>query len=198
MRVILVGAPDTGKSNLAQELHQALKARDVILVVSGSSNDYMATFGKAVGLLADYRVELSLAVRRAMAMSDIGNAIFEGTLLDNVAHAAAKYKRLLEDGGDEEVAYTQWLTMTLCAKMVRDTWKSDYIIYIHPSDAEPFKADVNEGLLTMLRELNLDYDYDVYEDDLRDETMSATIVDKIAEEICERAREKGTDQQTNE
>jgi hypothetical protein len=183
MRIVLVGAPGTGKDVFSNDLHQALKDKGFVLPIAGSSNDYMAHYGKAVGALADYRIELSLAVRRAISMQDLENAIFEGSLLDSVAYSAARYKRLIdEDLVDDQVGYTWWLTMSLITSMLRDTFRADHVIYIKPANANEFKADINEALLAVMKELKIEY-REVYEDQLQDEESSAKLVEELIKEF---------------
>jgi hypothetical protein len=183
MRIVIAGAPGVGKNELAVELQSELKKRGHSLPIAGSSNDYMATFGKAVGVLADYRVEMSLAVRRAFMMDQ--PAIFEGSLLDSGAHAAAKYKILFDQkAGSEEELYTWWLTLQIISCMIRDTFSSDYLIYITPTDElEGYVDYIDEALFYFLGESGNVF-VGIPQSDLQSENRTA-IIEGIVNDIID-------------
>jgi hypothetical protein len=154
MRFVLVGAPDTGKAKIIREVSERSTHR-----VSYSDSMYSSQADYAVGYLADYRMELALAVERVFqAADDLGinsHVIYSHSLLDNVAYSAIRLISL-RDGGASEYTLEKWRALvTIIAVMCRESFKSDHIFFLHSDDEE--QATLENALLTVLDSFNLDF-----------------------------------------
>src|SRR5579864_6164392 len=84
MRFILVGAPGVNKGKLARSVAKNKKLKYVSGLTVPSEH--------AVGVLADYRVELKLATDRCFAtISATEDSIFEHSLIDSLAYSSYRF-----------------------------------------------------------------------------------------------------------
>lgn len=192
MNIVLVGVPGLGKGQLAQDLHMVLKDEHDIVLPVVPADDYMATFDKAVGALADYRVELSLAVRRAFAMNEYEAAIYEASLINNVAYAALRYRRAFEDGSqDDDSIFKWWLTLQTSAAMLLDTFKENaHVFFIEDEPQEEFNKELQEALVAVMQQIDLEYTT-VNAFDLIHEELAATLVTDLLKGTDDPGQETG-------
>lgn len=199
MNIVIVGVPGVGKGQLASDLHAALKKNHDIVLPVVESDDYMGHFGKAVGHLADYRIELNMAARRAVAMNDYKGAIYEVSLIDSVAYAICRYRDLLERASDEEDAYRWWLVSQTTAAMLRDTFKADHILYVPGFPEDGFYKDLQEAFEAIFEEFELtpialepeDMLYEELSAKLSEDFVSAKLSEDFVKELNEREENSG-------
>lgn len=180
MNIVLVGVPGIGKGQLAQDIHVTLKdEHDTVLPVV-PADDYMATFDKAVGALADYRVELSLAIRRAFAMNEYKEAIYEASLINSVSHAALRYRRGLEDGTmSPDDLFKWWLVLHTTAAMLLDTFKADAkVVYVKAETETDWDEELQEAFEAVMAQADIEYTtVDAF--DLIHEGFAATLIEDL-------------------
>lgn len=134
MRFVLVGAPGTNKGKISRSLSRSLG----LFVHSGMT----IPDGIAVGTLADYRVEIKLAVDRAFAMQAVGvPTIYEHTLIDSLAYASLRFMDMRDLNNVDEYTQEKWATVTaIVGAMVRDTFRYDHVFVIEGGDDDLQKA----------------------------------------------------------
>lgn len=155
MRVVLCGAKGAGKSEL-------LKALEAPNIKKWEAGEYAPTLvpnqldGKygdwTLDRLADYRVELQLALDRATDQEQEG--IFESSLIDSVAYAATRLSYIINDGIGTDDDQARWeIVVHASARMLRDSVLPDAIIYVPGSDEEPFYEELEDALVATVWEL---------------------------------------------
>lgn len=148
-KIWLAGAKGAGKSEL-------LKALEGVSVQKWATGEYFPTMipnqldeGKygdwTLDRLADYRVELQLALDRSTEMEPQG--IFESSLLDNVSYAAVRLSYILNDetGTDDDQA--RWeIVLHATSRMVRDSELPDAVVFLPGHAEEEFYERLEEAI----------------------------------------------------
>lgn len=163
MRIVLVGAPDTGKEKLANELSQILSCPyDAGLSAADISWNTLDFKGYELGLNADYRVEVKLAVDRAFSIQaydrQVWHVVYSHTLLDSVAYSTLRMISFQEKESSQYIVDKWMFTTGVIGAMMRDTFKADHIFFLPGGDEEIEKA------LQMILDMN-DLEYTVLDDD---------------------------------
>lgn len=152
MRIILVGAPGSGKAKAVE----AVLAVDTVEVV-GDFDELSMAYDVQIGDLADYRTEIALAGDRALQGSRDG--FFTYSLLDSVAHIAVRLNRILRTEAASQDAKTRWLlTAHLVTTMLVDTFKADHVLYLPGNDGTDHSRKIEEALLELMDEMDIPYD----------------------------------------
>jgi len=148
MKVVLVGAPGTGKNELLCELVKRYK-----LSPWRSPN---ALLDQVVGQLADYRTELRLAISRAQNPT---HDLYDHSLIDSVAYTSTRYMNMLNNGTVSDEELFRWMmTFHMAALLLRDSFKADKVVFIPGNDGESFSKQIEEALLETLKQLKIEYD----------------------------------------
>jgi hypothetical protein len=155
-----------------------------------------ATSREAVGQLADYRKELSIAVSRAIYPSrldlNVEYSVFPLSLIDSFAYATVRYKTLLEQGiVTDEVLDTWWLTLSMISCMYRDSFKADKVYRVFNSSLSEEDDDCDLYFNSLLEEafdaiLDVDHltvDQVIDTGSLQSEEDYATIGKSLLEDI---------------
>jgi len=157
MRIVLVGAPDSGKNDFwVKELSNYIK-----LYPSAPVEDLMVDFfpkssahRPAIGPLTDYRTELLLASYRANEMVLQDNRIFTHSPLDNIAYAMTIVAFQVEN----ETVSSQWIgCFDFFPILFQDSWKSDLTIYLPYEGDDIFYQKVDENLKFLLKNYGIVY-----------------------------------------
>jgi hypothetical protein len=153
MRVVLVGAPDSGKNSVAQELIK----QNLVQKSLGHPVEILDPYLEvAVGELADYRVEVLLAARRAFLQAE-EDVVFTHTSVDNIAYAAQRASTLLHiDEGSPEAA-TAAAVLKLVADMFIDSFRGDVIIFLTGNDGTEYGQELENLLEYALDDFNIDH-----------------------------------------
>lgn len=127
MRIIIVSAPDRKKVELAQRV----KGNAPHMSVFSTRQD---PDGPALGSMADYRMELTLAVERMNNILNEDFSIHTGSLLDTIAHSSVNYTNEVDTTNED--AAKLFLTAHLASAMLRDSLKHDYVFFVRGSNDE--------------------------------------------------------------
>jgi hypothetical protein len=157
MRIVLVGAPGSGKEDLANAILAALVERGTPGIGPvGDAQEIVSSMGYAVGPIADYRTELLVAVDRAFEMTVLGDdidAVYTGTLLDNVAHTLVILSAGINSGAFSQGEALRWdLTSQLAYGMMIDSFKADHVFFLGGGE-----SDLAEFYPELLSQVQVDY-----------------------------------------
>ena len=108
-------------------------------------------------------MELSLACERAFElMYDLGKlsgqdynvALFESSLIDSCAYAAMRVALMINEGTtDDDDELLGWnLVMHMCARMLRDSFTADAIIFVPGNDGTYFSEQLELALEAVVNE----------------------------------------------
>ena len=132
--VALLGAPETGKSELAIGLHGRLDGYCVIDKYAKRVSDHMDV---AVGLWAPYLVNSVIATRRLqdeLAAQRRGlNYISVGTVLDTIVYQSVHSSRIAVQ--DEHQIHRAQVMMAWLGTIMYDQWNYEHIFYL------PYQGD---------------------------------------------------------
>lgn len=149
MRIVLVGAKDSGKRELANKLQEKLGDYKI----TPSVEDFTDPF--AIGPLADYRTELTIAIDRVYNRY-IDNLIQVNSLIDSFAYSATRLMSVLES--DNRLDITRWLlTNQLIVLLIRDSFETDVILFLESDPKDIFDQKINGILKEELNQLNVSY-----------------------------------------
>lgn len=169
MRIILIGSPDSNKRKIAFEIQERLP---YLRIMGFPTPLWRDDREYALGELADYRAEIFLLGERALSAFN-KDAIFTHTVLDSLAHIAARIHIKSEYNLDDE----KWFDLLLIAgATVRDSLIYDVAIFINSDPENYFDQCVLEAHQYTLKELGIDSikissepDYDKLIDDIEHE-----------------------------
>jgi nicotinamide riboside kinase len=162
MRIGLVGAPESGKSDLAIALAAALKDKGVVMVVDDYVEQITDRSDTALGSMATYLGNLQVAVGRMefenKALEDSPDVLITcGTIIDTIVYNALhhmvhlstrrKDQRILDHYYERADASTK-----LLALMMADTWKYDHVFYLPLSeDGQDWYKEIDKELAPAIR-----------------------------------------------
>jgi hypothetical protein len=148
-KIILVGKPGRGKS-LA-----ATRWPDYKLYEAQHVNNY------ALGELADYRLELLLATERMLLHLNDQDIVMTTSLVDSVAYPLTRIVGMSNSGSVSAMELDRW-TCTVATNLLifRDSFESTkvYTLFDEPAKTGDFYDDLEDNLLTVLKEYNIDYE----------------------------------------
>lgn len=131
MKIAVLGAPGSGKSDFAHELAELLQDPEEsgmsYLVLDGLVEDLRLTTGQEYGMLGNHIDDLQVVFKRLEWESawSVRSSITVGTVLDSSAHNFAR----VEHVSDSEVPLTQIKLQAIAATfgmLYTDTWDYDY------------------------------------------------------------------------
>lgn len=147
MKIILVGAPGSGKRTKGRELRDALNVElyDVMGDLYGELQ---------LGDLSDYRTEVTIATDR-LALEE---GIHTHSLIDSLAYATARLHRMLDLKNVSDDQIMRWHAATaVIALMFVDSFKSDLIFFLDGNDRSEFGKTLEFALKSILEESNLSF-----------------------------------------
>lgn len=121
--LFLVGAPGTNKAQIAQ----ALLARFIPKLAMKDEHLDETTY--ALGSVADYRVELKLALERSLERPS-GATIYTHSVLDNLAYLTFAISRYQMGTVSQETAQRAVLAWTLAGLILTDSFKHDHVFFL--------------------------------------------------------------------
>lgn len=124
----LVGAPGVGKAKIADALADRFDERLAIF------DEHLDTHW-ALGIVADYRIELHLALARFLRKSDLPT-LHTHSLIDNLAYASYAVARYQFGTVLLRTMERAILTTTVLGTILRDSFKYDHVFFIH-GDFDP-------------------------------------------------------------
>lgn len=133
----------------------------------------------ALGIIADYRSELHLAIDRALKQlkkydSDV---LYSGSLLDSVAYAATNVWQMVNNGSASEAEQHRWnLTLHMVGCILRDSYVSDLTIFLPTDSEDEYDQAIENSILAVLNEFNVEYNK------LTNADEAATLILKFLEE----------------
>lgn len=153
MRIILTGAPGSGKSQKASLLASSLTP-EFSLTPIGSELDTE----HEVGQLADYRQELSMAMTRTIDHLEKDDVILYSSLLDSMAHSGARLTRIVTNQNVSDDEQLRWmLTSQIIAALLLDSFKHDLIFFVPGNDGTEFSKMVEIAIEKLLLEMQIGY-----------------------------------------
>lgn len=165
MRIILAGAPGSGKSKILQQLPEELIAAPD----RADGEERLQT-----GDLADYRTELAIAVSRV----EQEDGVAKHSLLDSVAHTAVRLDRMIRNKSVSDKELGRWIaTAQLVVMLLQDSFKYDKVFFIPGNDGTEFAEQIEIALKALLEESQTNY--------------TLTSVDKAAKLVKEQVGEDG-------
>jgi hypothetical protein len=142
-RIVLVGAPDSGKTLLAEKIRD----RNPHL-----TRQKPMDLDAAFGLMADYRVELQVALDRMWFIQDEEFSVSTHSLLDSAVYSLMKLQMAIETGHSETSIRAAEITALVAISILIDTFRYDVICFLPGGDEE-----ISTGLLDILAFENLPY-----------------------------------------
>lgn len=119
----LVGAPGTRKSEIATELVKLFGDKLTYVTDLDVTGEY------ALGVTADYRIELKLATSRLFRQDK--TAIYTHSVLDNLAYVAFAFNRYqISPGVRNEAAETMMTVLLMLGIMVKDSFTYDHVFLL--------------------------------------------------------------------
>jgi hypothetical protein len=169
----LVGAPGTRKSKIAEELAEHYFDNKLALF-----DENLSGMSWALGSVADYRVELKLALNRALQTPSDKPTLYAHSLIDNLAYISFALSRYNLSGavslGTVERAM---MTFAIIGTLVTDSFKYDHIFFL-TGDFDP-NEDYDQYQIQSCLQLVLDQygiSYSIIE-------SNEEAIDKIAETL---------------
>jgi deoxyadenosine/deoxycytidine kinase len=119
--IVLAGAPDTGKRDLARKLADKL----------GGGYVEMEETDQDIGFLTDYRRELQLAIRRMSLGYHMMPVVHTHSLLDNLVYSLGKVEQASKWGNvSQETDERNALTAALIGAIFYDSYNVDKILFL--------------------------------------------------------------------
>lgn len=150
----LVGAPDTGKETVANNLRSFLnegECDNCFQIVADPEREDL-------GFLVDYRSELHIAATRAInTVGKDQNLIFKHTLIDSLAYAGLHVKDLLEEDLSNPDVLRWSVVFNSTLQMLVDSKQPDHILYIPYKGEEQNYIDLDDALQDVLVTLEIPY-----------------------------------------
>lgn len=148
MRIILVGAPGSGKRTKGRELRDALGNVELHDVMGDLYGELQ------LGDLSDYRTEVTIATDR-LALEE---GIHTHSLVDSLAYTATRLHRMLDLKNVSEDQIMRWHAATaVVALMFVDSFRSDLIFFLDGNDGSEFSKSLEYALKATLEESELDF-----------------------------------------
>jgi hypothetical protein len=152
----LIGAPDTGKQEVAEKLRSFLNegecAEGCFDIFSDTTN-----LGGDFGYLTDYRLELLVAAERATRVPSDANKIHTHSLIDSVAYVGLQVKAFLESDETNPDAIRWSTAFNACLQMLIDSKEPDRVFYL-PYEGDDDKArELDEAIQDVLDTLEIPY-----------------------------------------
>lgn len=149
-RVVVVGAPGTGKGQLVLDLAR----KNGLFDISGmTTHPDLAT-----GTLADYRVEMKLAIDRCFDMQVDEPRIFEHTLIDSLAYAATRAITISQMVGEDDPTLLKWTALTgLIGSLLSDSFKADQVFFIEAQTDDEQTVAIENALRSVLEATSLNF-----------------------------------------
>jgi len=131
MRIILVGAPNSGKEDLAIELADLLSIDKLTFRRIKEGHTMILDEPLAYGLDADYRTETLVAIERTFDMQRKDSCVFTHSLIDSVAYSALRLQRMLDWGGVRDETLMTWAcTAQQNGNLLRDSFRHDFVFFL--------------------------------------------------------------------
>lgn len=145
-RIVLVGAPDTNKTKLMWLIAEAnphlIKQKPV---------DHERE--SAVGLLADYRTEIQIALDRVWFTELNEMSIATHSLIDSAAYSMLKYIIAFDVNASETTLQSSLLASNVTVLFLRDTFRADLIAFLPSDDTE--HENINSALKDVIEIFDL-------------------------------------------
>jgi len=137
VRVALVGVSGAGKRNYADQIRELIPHLDI-------STQPQPWHDEALGALADYRVELRLAIQRAYASLNLDHIIFTHTLVDSLAYVHIRQRNVIEGNDDQRLRWA--ITGETVGLLFGDSFSADFVFYLPPTTDDPWTLDLDRAL----------------------------------------------------
>ena len=146
MRIILVGAPGSGKRELAEAVAEALD-----IEVADDPVTVMGPDDPAVGMLTDYRIEMQMALLRALRPSS-KDEIFTHSLIDSTAYSTLKLDDMIDADADMPDTFRWILAAGAITSVAEDSFQADFIFLLpgYDDDGLDFNKRLYETLVEVL------------------------------------------------
>lgn len=145
MRIVLIGAPGSGKQVIAEALAEAT-GKMLFLELEHQE--------LAWGPMADYRLEAQTAMRRALNMPTLDDTIFKHTVLDSMAYSTRRLVLAVEASDFEN--YIRYSNLVgFLSVVVSDSLQADYYFFCAGNDGEDFSDEIEEALAYSVEALDL-------------------------------------------
>lgn len=151
MRVVLVGAPGSGKTELVEALRDRfMVVRDPTLKISSSY---------ALGQLADYRVELLVAAQRAhLDPPRKKRQLCCHSLIDSLTYSAVRVANMVKYVNvDEQTLERWWLTAYMISALFLDTFTADHVFFLPGHDNTSWSEQIENTLRETLESIEIKY-----------------------------------------
>lgn len=157
MNYVLLGVPGQEKQKLADLVQERLPH----LRVFGDATSLVYRHRYALGSLADYRIELHLALERALglisAKADGTDMFVIGSPIDNLAYAAVNYSESQDTILTDKEQLTWAATINLIYLMLVDSFDVDLVFYLPLKEREDTVRGAVDALYSdILEELKID------------------------------------------
>lgn len=148
MRIILVGAPGSGKRTKGRELRDALGNVELFDVMGDLYGELQLSD------LSDYRTEVTIATDR-LALEE---GIHTHSLIDSLAYSATRLHRMLDLKNVSDGQMLRWQAATgLVALMFVDSFRADLIFLLSGNDGSEFGKALEFALRTTVEESGIDF-----------------------------------------
>jgi nicotinamide riboside kinase len=160
--VYLVGAPKTGKTQVAKKLAATLANSRI---VDCPTKAQVKQLNYPLGNLADYRIETYLANMRALECmgnspknKDVEWLIVANSPLTNLAYAVSILENISTYTEPDEDEVEQWMvTVFYLIRLCKDTVWNDNFIFLAGNDGTEFGQQLEQNLKNALYEFSLEF-----------------------------------------
>jgi hypothetical protein len=148
MKYIIVGAPGTGKEDIAMKLQKETNL--------GATSGWFPGGEIPIGFLADYRTELYLASSRAISTTE--DIILWHSLIDSVAYASLRLTGLINFDSTNQQEMGRWgIVFDACLSMLTDGYNSDLTLYVPYKGDDQDSKDLDEALNATLNSFDIPF-----------------------------------------
>lgn len=158
MKIALVGAPESGKTELAEQLSKALGIR----VIDGYANRLADETNLHIGWASTYVPNLLVALERLKQEIVRWGAghITCGTVVDTLAYCAVYSSHVKEDSSPYQVrldAFKAAAVMNSLNFIMDENWRYDFVFYLPNKSPRKFAREHDYAIREVLATLSIDH-----------------------------------------
>ena len=160
MKVIICGAPHSGKSGLVGALSREGNYLPLFKFQHIDEDYYLNSTKFALGILADYRSELKLALNRYEFSYEYNSTIQTHSLIDSVAYSALKYSLMSQISVYSSLSVINAeLTFNTIRAIMRDSFVYDAVFLTKSTDpaTDPADEELRDILVQTMDFYNISY-----------------------------------------
>jgi len=157
MKIVLVGAPDSGKFNVSDKLAAYFDEKKNPESIWAACEIDIDMGDEDGGFLYDYREELRLAVTRATSASDTAT-VSHHSLIDSNSYTVVRLLDLVNQDPTNSREIERWFNVLgIVSIMLEDGYKADHTLYLPYLGSDSNYSDLDKALFATLKEYEIPY-----------------------------------------